>query len=188
MAAHVETMADIHTALVGGVDEIGHLPGYGLLATEHVKDYRVADEDIALMAKRGVPVQLTAGLATTEATPAADLAARQGSQRDNMKRMKAAGVVMLVGSDRYGSDSLHEVDYLHALGVWSNSELLRMWAVSTPQMIFPKRKIGVLGEGYEASFLVLTGDPLADWGAVHRIGYRWKGGVRLDMPGEKVAK
>lgn len=48
--------------------------------------------------------------------------------------------------------------------------------------IFPGRKIGRLEEGHEASFLVLGGDPLADFGNVQSIKLRVKQGVRLDHP------
>jgi hypothetical protein len=37
-----------------------------------------------------------------------------------------------------------------------------MFSVTTPQTIFPKRKIAQFKNGYEASFLVLKNDPLID--------------------------
>jgi imidazolonepropionase-like amidohydrolase len=51
--------------------------------------------------------------------------------------------------------------------------------VTTPQAIFPKRKLGVLEPGYEASFLVLRGDPLVDFAATRAISLRVKRGVLL---------
>jgi imidazolonepropionase-like amidohydrolase len=48
--------------------------------------------------------------------------------------------------------------------------------VTTPQAIFPKRKIGSLSPGYEASFLVLRGDPTADWKASREFRMRVKQG------------
>jgi imidazolonepropionase-like amidohydrolase len=155
------------------------MPGYGLRASEDLSLYRIAGADIQLAAKRHVPVQATAGIYVDEHTPPADLKARQESQRDNLRRLKAAGVTILVGSDHYGQDSVHEADYLQALGLWSNAEMLRMWAVETPKDVFPKRRIGELKEGYEASFLVLAGDPLKDWSATHVIRDRWKQGQHV---------
>ena len=64
-------------------------------------------------------------------------------------------------------------------GLFTNLELLRMWSVTTPQAIFPKRKIGELDEGYEASFLVLRADPLADFKNTGAITLRVKQGVPL---------
>ncbi len=86
---------------------------------------------------------------------------------------------MVVGTDNYGRDSLKEADYLQAIGVFSNLEVLRMWAVATPKDVFPKRKLGELKPGYEASFLVLAGDPLQDWSASHVIRDRWKQGEHV---------
>ena len=181
VAAHVDTPADVHLALVSGVDELGHLPGYAIRANDALADYRLSDADVALAGKLHVKVQATAGIyvGSPEELSAADLAQRESSQRDNLRRLRAAGVTVLIGSDHYGQDSRHEADYLQALGVWSNLEMLRMWAVDTPQDVFPRRKVGELREGFEASFLVLAGDPLVEWGAVHGIRGRWKDGVEL---------
>jgi hypothetical protein len=53
---------------------------------------------------------------------------------------------------------------------------------ATPRAIFPKRKIGFLRDGYEASFLVLGGNPLADLEHIKNINLRFKQGYLLDMP------
>ncbi len=45
--------------------------------------------------------------------------------------------------------------------------------------IFPDRKIGRLADGYEASFLVLDADPLADFSAIEKIRLRVKQGFHL---------
>lgn len=180
VAAHVDTAADYHVALLGGVDEMGHLPGYGIRASSNLAEFRISDADIALTAARHVKVQATAGIDVDTNTPAEDLKARQRSQRDNLIRLRSAGVPILVGSDHYGEDSRHEADYLYSLGIWSNLQLLRMWSVETPQTIFPHRNIGELKPGYEASFLVLSGNPLKDWSASHSIIDRWKQGMRIE--------
>ena len=181
VAAHVDTAHDVHVALTAGVDELGHLPGYGLTAADDPAPLRISDADIVLAAKQHVRIQATAGIDTDDKTPAADVAARKLSQTDNLKRLKAAGVILLVGSDHYGTDSMHEADYLQSLGLWSNLEMLRMWAVDTPQAIFPRRKIGELLPGYEASFLVLAANPLLNWPATHSIVDRWKQGAPLPV-------
>jgi hypothetical protein len=175
---HVNTAYDYHVALMAGADGMAHLPGYGVGATEDATQYRISDADIALTAQRGVVVIATAAVSDGYGS-AADKAARVAVARDNQGRMKKAGVSVLVGSDRYGSDSVKEADYLQALGVWSNLDMLRMWSVTTPKSIFPKREIGDLDGGFEASFLVLAGDPTKDWSMVHRITDRWKQGQRV---------
>jgi imidazolonepropionase-like amidohydrolase len=47
-------------------------------------------------------------------------------------------------------------------------------------VIFPNRKIGELKEGYEASFLVLEGNPMEDFSKVKKIRMRVKQGVPLN--------
>jgi imidazolonepropionase-like amidohydrolase len=47
--------------------------------------------------------------------------------------------------------------------------------------IFPKRKIGLLREGYEASFLALEGNPIEDLRNLQRIKVRFKQGVLLEL-------
>jgi pimeloyl-ACP methyl ester carboxylesterase len=179
VAAHIDTAADFHVALMAGVDEMGHLPGYGIVAGDDLVPYHISDIDIALAAHRGVKVQPTAGVYVDATTNVADLEHRQKSQVDNLVRLKAAGVPILIGSDHYGLDSVHEADYLHSLGLWTNLEILRMWVTTTPQAIFPRRKIGELKPGYEATFLVLSANPLGDWNATHMISDRWKQGCHL---------
>jgi imidazolonepropionase-like amidohydrolase len=46
-------------------------------------------------------------------------------------------------------------------------------------MIFPQRRIGLLREGYEASFLAFEGNPLDDWRNIRRIRPRFKQGVEV---------
>ncbi len=182
VAAHVDTVTDYQIALDASVDEMGHLPGYGMRASDSPALYRLSDAQVAETARRHVKVQATARQAYYPAIPSADLSARQTVQKDNLRRLKAAGVTVLIGSDSYGSDSQKEADYLHSLGVWTNLELLRMWAITTPEAILPKRGLGHLAPGYEASFLVLSGNPLQDWNATHAIVDRWKRGVHIELP------
>jgi imidazolonepropionase-like amidohydrolase len=50
------------------------------------------------------------------------------------------------------------------------------WCVTTPRAIFPHRKLGRLTNGFEASFLVLGGDPLSDFARSRDIVMRVKQG------------
>jgi imidazolonepropionase-like amidohydrolase len=88
-------------------------------------------------------------------------------------------VLLLLGSDLFPATAATEAAALKRSGIFSNLELLRIWSVTTPQAIFPKRKLGVLEPGYEASFLVLRGDPLVDFAATRAISLRVKRGVLL---------
>jgi imidazolonepropionase-like amidohydrolase len=60
--------------------------------------------------------------------------------------------------------------------VFTYLELLKLWCETTPSLIFPKRKIGALRDGYEASVVVLEQDPLQDFASVQRVARRVKQG------------
>lgn len=68
---------------------------------------------------------------------------------------------------------------LQGLGVFTNLEMLKIWCEATPQAIFPHRRIGRFREGYEASFLVLNGNPLEDFSKVKSIHPRFKQGSQI---------
>ncbi len=185
VAAHIDTAADFHVAVTGGVDILAHMPGYGFGADDATAPYRLTDVDIALAAQKHCVLIPTASLAMVDpnrSSPKEVDAARRRKdlQHDNLARLKGAGVPILIGSDRYSQDSVAEADYLQSFGLWSEVEMLRMWSQTTPQQIFPKRRLGELKAGYEASFLVLAADPLQRWQASHAIVDRWKRGTHID--------
>ncbi len=70
--------------------------------------------------------------------------------------------------------------YISKLGVFSNLEMLKIRTEDTPQAIFPNRKVGRLREGYEASFLVLNGNPIKDFERVKDIRLRFKQGFPIN--------
>jgi hypothetical protein len=88
-------------------------------------------------------------------------------------------MIMADAPDFYGVTALAEALNVHALNVLDNRALLKAWCETTAETIFPKRRIGHLQEGYEASFLVLGGDPLADFEKVKDIRMRFKQGRRI---------
>ncbi len=167
---HVDTVEDFHVALSAGADQIAHFPGL-------IDGLPVPESDMALAAQRGIPVHTT--IALLRKFPAADQAADQRRRAILIKNLQLAqhlGVDLVVGSDSPEATSRLEIDELRKLGVFSNTELLAMWGGRCAQAVFPKRKIGKLEDGYEASFLVLKGDPLADFDNTGRIGRAMKDG------------
>ena len=105
-----------------------------------------------------------------------------------MKLLHENGVLLAIGSDNPTDSSVGEIQYLQKLGIFDNLTLLKMWTETTAKAIFPKRKIGALKEGYEASFLALEGNPLEDLQNVRRIKFRLKQGFLLGPHIEKPAK
>jgi imidazolonepropionase-like amidohydrolase len=184
--AHVETAADFHNALVAGVDEIGHMPGFRGDETVHLsrpERYVISDSDAALAARRNTIVVTTlSGGATSYPLTGPDSAIRREFDELNVRNLttlKRHRVRLAIGTDTYRTTSVPEALYLSKLGVFSNLELLTIWANATPKAIFPARKIGELKPGYEATFLSLAGNPLVDFNNVTRILLRVKQGRLL---------
>jgi imidazolonepropionase-like amidohydrolase len=179
--AHIESAFDFHAALTGGVDVIMHLPGYHWNPGDTENDYLIVGADARLAARKQVPVVTTAALVIRDEKTKM-FESERATQVKNLRRLKDTRVTILLGSDTQpGQGTLAEADYLRSTGVFSNLELLKMWCEATPLAIFPKRKIGYLKEGYEASFLVLRNNPLANFEAVKQIRLRFKQGRPVQL-------
>lgn len=183
VVAHIETAADFHNAVYAGVDEIGHTPGFRGDETGKLYDatrYRIADSDAAEAARRGTVVITTLALGATrfarDGTDSVMRRAFDDLNATNLRLLRRNKVRLAIGSDNYRTTSVPEALYLHSLGVLTDADLLAVWTDATPRAIFPARKIGRLMPGYEASFLVLDGDPLVDFTNVTRIALRVKQG------------
>ena len=79
---------------------------------------------------------------------------------DNIRRLRSAGVTLLIGSDAVEGSVLDEIDTLDQLKVMPRSDLLRIATMVTPRALFPTRDLGNFSEGAEASFVALGSDPL----------------------------
>jgi imidazolonepropionase-like amidohydrolase len=90
------------------------------------------------------------------------------------------GVRLAIGSDEVNDSSVAEFFYLKELNIFDNLTLLTMLAETTPQSIFPGRRIGTLSEGSEAGFLALEGNSLEDLQNVRKIRVRFKQGFLLE--------
>lgn len=186
VSTHVETAADFHNALIAHVDEINHTPGFrgdenGQLPNPAI--FEVAAEAARQAARQHTVVVTTEGGISSLSPDGADSLRRRAFDqlaRKNLQTLKRAGVQLALGSDAYADDSTNEAAYLSQLGVFSDMELLQLWSVATPQAIFPKRKVGCLGDGCEASFLVLGDDPGKGFSVLRDIRLRVKDGQVLN--------
>ncbi len=190
VAAHVQTAADFRVAVAAGVDIVAHLPGLAPKADEDPLRYELTDADAKLAKRKGAAVVATAWLAERLATPKPWLSgtAAQGDtaqlerakqiQRHSLQRLMQHGVRIAIGPDLF-EDAVSEAFYLERLGIFDARTLLRMWSQTTPQLIFPKRRIGQLAPGYEASLLALSCNPIADFACTRRITLRMKQGRLL---------
>jgi len=170
VAAHVDSAADFAVAVDAGVDLITHLPGYRWWPGHDASSYRLGDATIEAAARRNIPVVTTGNVATLfDYADDATWTEVRALQLSNLQRLHAAGVPLLLGSDRFDGNVLDEADYLLELGAFTPAQLLHMLVQDGPRRLFPERRIGKFKEGYEASLLVLDGNPLRDWSALRRI-------------------
>jgi len=167
VSVHVESDADMKTALESGVDIIAHLPSNDSTET-------LSDETIALAVDSGAAIITTLSVARRYDGEPDRYDAILQAQRDNLVRLSEAGANLVLGSDSVWDTSHREAAHLVELGVLDNRQLLTMWTQACAKTVFPDRDIGRLAEGYEASFLVLDGDPLTDFIATQRIAMRFK--------------
>ncbi|MDB4916904.1 MAG: hypothetical protein JWM95_4548 [Gemmatimonadetes bacterium] len=182
VAAHVETAHDFDVAIAAGVDQIAHTPGFrgerGQLPDPAA--YRITRESAMKASRQGTTVVTTlAGIAGVDlhGPDSSRRKAFDALHRANLTTLKDAGVQVLLGSDNYSGDGKDEAAYLQSLGVFSNAELLVLWTETTPRAIFPARRIGILQPGYEASFLVLSCDPVQHFQCVDSLTIRYKSGA-----------
>jgi imidazolonepropionase-like amidohydrolase len=175
VSAHVISAGDFRVAVEGGADEIAHMASAGVITPELAK----------LAASRRVAVVTTMGQAAgpPESIPPMLREAVPGMVAGavrNLKTLVENGVTIVIGADTPADTSVAEAAYLQSLGLFDNAAMLRMWGTDSPLVIFPNRQIGAFKEGYEASFLALDADPLADWGATRKIRMRFKQGLLLE--------
>jgi hypothetical protein len=192
--AHIENAEDFHAALEAGVDLVMHLPIFpeplGRKGTypeifARPDRYVISVADAKFASSHGVSVVTTCATGSAENFENPNAIEMRNEKEEqfvkitlkNLQRLHDEEVTLLVGSDATpGTGAINEIDFLQDTGIFSNLELLKMWAETTPRTIFPQRKIGRLEEGYEASFLVLDMDPIRESKALKKITMRVKQG------------
>jgi imidazolonepropionase-like amidohydrolase len=184
VTAHVDTAADVATAVSAGVDELGHMPTYVPNRGVSPDAYLISAPVAAEAARRGIVAIPTASVAHRMAGSRWTEAERRAFidvHRANLAMLRKHGVKLAAGSDGISGEepfvtAASEIRFLSENHLIDNLSLLRMWATTTPQTILPHRKVGHLRTGYEANFLVLEGNPIAEAANLHRIRLLVKAG------------
>lgn len=188
VSTHVETAADFHNAAVAGVDEINHLPGFRPERNDpssyaNLARYQISEADAKLAGDKHIVVVTTIGetaeITFSEKIPEAPRLAVRAMLVGNLQLLRKHGVSIAIGSDSFQGTAQAEALSLARIKAFDNLTLLKMWCEATAATIFPKRKIGFLKDGYDANFLVLTGNPLTDFANVKTIDLRVKQGELL---------
>jgi imidazolonepropionase-like amidohydrolase len=197
--AHVSVTDDVSTAkrlAELGLDEFAHLP----INLRNLPGLNEVSQIAAALAGRKVPVTTTLsdGDAYTDTTGAerAGFGApytprmRQGFERLlNIVRVFAdAGVTLVVGTDWVngpakvddprllpGAKTLHEMELLRRAGL-SPTMVLTAATRNAAEALGIMDKVGAIAEGKLADLVILDGDPLQDFSALHKTVAVLKGG------------
>jgi imidazolonepropionase-like amidohydrolase len=186
--AHVETAADARLCAKIGVDVLAHLPGYGWDGTDESEEKMcITEADVVLLKTAGITVIPTLNLdgtkkydsaGNTTTTPALYEKALS-YQRKIVSLLIKNSVPIALGADYYGNTVKPEIDKIIKYQLMTPGQLIHAWSTVTTQSIFPNRKLGLIAEGYEASFLVLNENPLKNSEVLHSINFGIKRGKRI---------
>ena len=102
-----------------------------------------------------------------------------------IRALRDAGAGLVMGSDAgnwpmipylfHGPSSLHELDLLVAAGLSPREALTSATRSAATMLALPR--LGTLGPGQVADFVIVDGDPLTDLRALRRIRWTVRGGV-----------
>ncbi len=211
LLAHVGRAEDLDRAVALPVDALVHSPHHGavsdaslaalaakgipVVATLAVWEatQRIAEQDPAIdpLAREILSPASLRDLARAAAGDApitgpmapwaASLHDAAPTRDDNVRRMFAAGVPILVGSDSpglgivAGAATHRELDLLVAAGLPVEAVLAAAtWG--NARFLDPEGQRGAVRVGYVADLLLVRGDPSEDLAAVHDIAALWLGG------------
>lgn len=173
--AQIENVGDLRLALKLGVSGITNIPGntsdgQGADAAK----YTLTDDDLKKLAKKKTVVIPQFSQAQQMSGVPAAVSARQAEM---LKRLFDNGANVCIGSNDPQRTIRGELNYWFQLGKLDYNSTLKTLCETTPRAIFPKRKIGRINEGFEASFLVLSDDPLKNILKLRAISFKVKNGV-----------
>jgi len=180
VSTHIETAADFRNAVLAGVDEINHFPGFRpqpqYLNTLSV--YKIDEASARAAAQKDITVVTTLAFLFEDMEEMNEEIAKEMKEvlKHNIALLKKHNVSIAIGSDNYGGTSYDEVKALAESKLFSSSELLKMWTENTVATIFPNKKLGYIREGYIADFLVLPENPLEDFNNLQNISMMYKEG------------
>jgi imidazolonepropionase-like amidohydrolase len=170
ITAHAHATQSIVDGLAAGLDFFEHLT---FMTADGVDP--IPDEVLTALARRTVTVGMTLGFAPVPgAAPPPGMLARRPALVANGRRMLAAGVNMIAGTDA-GIAPIKPPDvirwaipHFQELGMTVAQALHACTARAASALGLGHRK-GHLRPGYDADILAVDGDPLSDPAALHAI-------------------
>lgn len=204
VVAHIESLADVRTALGAGVDGFAHIWREGgdapdvarhiaerhafVVPTLATPDSFVPGHSAALAADPRVKPRLTPEMArrlTGETTPPIPAPIRQniGPECAGVESLVRAGATLLAGTDVPNGAVVHGVSLHRELELLASCGLTPVQALAAatqhPADVFHLNDRGRIAPGLRADLLLVRGDPTADITATRDILHVWRSGVEL---------
>jgi imidazolonepropionase-like amidohydrolase len=211
VTVHVGTQQEAREAIEAGADGLAHLfvdsapgPDFAKLAAAHhvfvAPTLTVLDAITGESSGKDLPkdARLAPYFSPTELV---SLQASFGPPRtplkfeyaeDTVRKLKAAGVVILAGTDSpnpgtaHGASMHREMEMLVHAGLTPLEALVA--ATSSPAKAFRLNDRGVIGPGMRADLLLVKGDPTVDITATRDIVAVWKVGGEDDRAAYRAAR
>lgn len=186
MAVANSSIGDFRASLHAEADMITHLPCYQDTSNEKSGPYFDIDtaEECLISkdeARRAASQQMISTLIVTEwAKERPDEQIEW--EKSNINALKEAGAPLAVGVNAYGATLTDGMIAGVKKGFLSAVELLRVASLDTPRAIFPRRRVGCLDVGCEASFIGFEKNPIEDITAIRNITMRLKDGKVVELP------
>ena len=187
--ASIETAEDFRAGLDAGVDVFSNLPGHVWDGKGDPSRFLLTEKDFSKAKKKKVSFVSTfarTALLTGSMdkngrflTDSAQVAAVRGLYKNLLKNCLDREIPVALGSDEWGKTSRVELNFLFQTNFATPAQMLNMQCSATPKLVFPNRKIGKIADGFEASFLILEGDPTKNVLNIRRILMKFKDGQLL---------
>jgi imidazolonepropionase-like amidohydrolase len=208
---HISTLPDARTAIEAGADGLAHVfadqppdPEFARLVAAHhafvIPTLSVLHSVCGTAAgvalardQRLAPYLPQAEIGNLEAVPSFRVASKAGCAAigETVRRLKAAGVPLLAGTDAPNAGTVHgvslhgELELLVEAGLTPLEALSAATSVPADRFRLPDR--GRIAPGKRADLLLVNGDPSTDIKATRDIVAVWKAGVPVDREAQRVA-
>lgn len=166
--AHPQNKAGVETVIAAGVDVMAH--------TVPSQPDGYTPEQLARFKSQGIALIPTLSLFTTVVLDPAVTARLVAATVDQLKQFSENGGVVLFGTD-VGFIKLYDTSLEYELMHQALSEREVLATLTTnPAKYFKAAKKGKIEKGFDADFVVLEGDPMADVRNLAKVAYTIRAG------------
>jgi len=188
VAVAASSIAEYRAALNAGPDTVTQLPCYQHSPSDPNSPYYDVDVEegcliSAAEAEQAAAEKVVSTLITTEWSKdrPEELVTWEGR---NIAALQKAKATLVVATNAYGSTLTPGLIAGVEKGFFTPADMLTMATMTTPQVIFPARRVGCLDVGCDASFIAFLENPLDRFDVIGDITYRYKDGEPIILSAE----